>query len=470
MSQKLDKNVLLVSFVFYLSVFMPFVTYCIIKLYRNRHEIYMRKRHLRLLLCSIICCITFTTKNVIFDTEACFVHQICVSNLFSHPQDFELSHLILMPLLISFTLRVWILYYDLRWNEIVLNMEWWSHIKEQPMNQHWILKYKNSLGTCNKRTCKYVILYLVILLVSITLLSHFDLEAGNYISTLHVTISLIVTVIILCKVRVFDAFRIRFELNVHMTVWSFTCIYFVITESFDLPGKYAFFAYARSWVHIFVCMIICHISILYPINYFKKHQNLILKDVVKLHINVIPKLHAQLADKSSTQSTTNAESDFKTEAQNISKSWTDYCCVSATNFNNFMQNLVSEMSVENLAFMLEISQLKAKYANDSVYDNGVGEYIRFPSDLPVSSIVERSKDLPKQILLFYNKYIIDSAELQLNLSYAIRQEIEENISKLQATETHEKNLLFIYDDAVMEVTRLLFNSFTRFKLKAEFVD
>eukprot|EP01083_Nonionella_stella_P232134 819191_1 len=132
------------------------------------------------------------------------------------------------------------------------------------------------------------------------------------------------------------------------------------------------------------------------------------------------------------------------------------------------------MAVENLAFILEIYQLKAKYANDPMYHDGVGEYIKLPSDLPVSSIVDSSKDLPKQILLFYNKYIIDFAELQLNISYEIRQKIESDISELNQTnvcnktdgETYEKSVLFIYDAAVLEVTKLLFNSFSRFKLKA----
>ncbi len=50
-----------------------------------------------------------------------------------------------------------------------------------------------------------------------------------------------------------------------------------------------------------------------------------------------------------------------------------------------MQHLVREMSVENLAFIyiLEVFQLKQKYFNDPAYRNGVGEFIKLPSDLPV---------------------------------------------------------------------------------------
>ncbi len=125
---------------------------------------------------AVICCTLLTTKAILFNENGCFVDRLCKNDYVSAQAYFAVEQFVLIPLLITFTTRVWILFYDLRyeiyahfqrqalpptlnynkqhnknrWNEIVLNMEWWTHITEKKMNKHWILKYKRTLGSLDK--------------------------------------------------------------------------------------------------------------------------------------------------------------------------------------------------------------------------------------------------------------------------------------------------------------------------------
>eukprot|EP01084_Bolivina_argentea_P311851 539851_1 len=108
---QLDKNILMVAFVFYFCIFIPFVMNCIILLYHNRNELFMQKRHISLLLCSIVCCIMLTTRSIILDPDACLLPQICGPNKISSQVSFIIEQCILIPLLISFTSRVYFLFY-----------------------------------------------------------------------------------------------------------------------------------------------------------------------------------------------------------------------------------------------------------------------------------------------------------------------------------------------------------------------
>ena len=118
--------------------------------------------------------------------------------------------------------------------------------------------------------------------------------------------------------------------------------------------------------------------------------------------------------------------------------------------------------------MLEICQIKKQYIQTSTDQHthvSLGFYLDLPKDLPTSSILQESPDLDKRIWIMYNKYIIDSANLQLNISYENKKNLENTITKLQENENRDKNdkqLLLIFEDVMIEVESLLRSSWTRF--------
>lgn len=118
--------------------------------------------------------------------------------------------------------------------------------------------------------------------------------------------------------------------------------------------------------------------------------------------------------------------------------------------------------------MLEICQIKKQYIQTSTDQHthvSLGFYLDLPKDLPTSSILQESPDLDKRIWIMYNKYIIDSANLQLNISYENKKNLENTITKLQENENKDKNdkqLLLIFEDVMIEVESLLRSSWTRF--------
>ena len=241
----------------------------------------------------------------------------------------------------------------------------------------------------------------------------------------------------------FDTMHIRHELTIIIAIWMIACLYFSITESLDLQKTYQFMVVMSSTVNILVSFGVTYVSILYPIN------RLITTDDIKL----------KLSDQNSI-----ATSD-----------WMIYICQSSENFNQFMSFLVKDMAIENLCFILEICQLKKQYNSQDKQDKtnsdtsaiNLGFYLELPDDLPLSSILQESTDLDQRIILLYNKYITDSAQLQLNMSYTIKQQITENIIKLQQDnekiDKADMELLLIYENILAEVQLLLYSSWLRFQ-------
>ena len=175
-----------------------------------------------------------------------------------------------------------------------------------------------------------------------------------------------------------------------------------------------------------------------------------------------------------------------------------------SNFTSFMQFLVREMAIENLAFITEVVQIKQKFIKqvkninvpnicDTPSDNNkcdgidvkyknepkesqtninnnnhsdsfdFGYILNLPSDIPQSSLLQIKNDLDKQWTLIYNKYIYSLAPLAINISYEMRQKCEKDIKNISLIKDSIEKLK-IFDDILVEVHRLLSQSYFRYKI------
>ena len=82
--------------------------------------------------------------------------------------------------------------------------------------------------------------------------------------------------------------------------------------------------------------------------------------------------------------------------------------------------------------------------------------------IPKSTIVygDNNYSLNDQIRLIYDKYIADTASLQINISFSAREKIKEVIF---GTNNDDETLIQCLDEAVQEIRLLLSGSFLRFK-------
>ena len=93
--------------------------------------------------------------------------------------------------------------------------------------------------------------------------------------------------------------------------------------------------------------------------------------------------------------------------------------------------------------------------------------VSLPKDLPQSQIVFDSEtDIRRKVIRLLDKYVMVRAPFQLNLSYALRSQLEDfraNITQSQSSTIDDNTLAHCFDDVIDQIIRLLLDSFIRFK-------
>ena len=141
--------------------------------------------------------------------------------------------------------------------------------------------------------------------------------------------------------------------------------------------------------------------------------------------------------------------------------------------HQFMRFLVRSLCVENMLFIIEIMQCKKEFIKaDSkngdlntnhplekeygvviqLYDTSQSE--QDIESIPRSTIVYRDNRLSifEQIKMIYDKYIADTAALQINISFKTRKRIQ---SIIFGNNVDDNILIRCFDDAISEIRVLL---------------
>ena len=104
------------------------------------------------------------TRNTFIKTEVC-VLQRCCDNI-TYKLDLTIKALLIIPLVLTFTTRVF-LWYDLKWNHKISTLEWWKHINREQAS--WFIKHKKTIGSFNHFMSKYLcvgcIIYMLLLVI-----------------------------------------------------------------------------------------------------------------------------------------------------------------------------------------------------------------------------------------------------------------------------------------------------------------
>jgi len=158
-------------------------------------------------------------------------------------------------------------------------------------------------------------------------------------------------------------------------------------------------------------------------------------------------------------------------------------------FDLFIKHLISEMSHENLLFLVESSQFRKYYEpllhvnkddNNNVKKSEEASEARkkcnylltleFPENIPKSPIFDMTT-MQEQILFIYNKYVCNStAAYLINISYRCRLAVDNKVSEMEKNKNNNENTKYvdIFDDAGTQIFCLLFDSFSRFTITSEY--
>ena len=67
--------------------------------------------------------------------------------------------LVVAPMMVLLTSRIWFLHFDLRYNVSILNYNWWETITNET---NWYIRNKKTYGSFKKYMWKYILLFIIL--------------------------------------------------------------------------------------------------------------------------------------------------------------------------------------------------------------------------------------------------------------------------------------------------------------------
>ena len=241
---------------------------------------------------------------------------------------------------------------------------------------------------------------------------------------------------------VFDSYYIRRELIYTNIIFVIASIFWFVVGSTRLHYRSYIVSNIGGYVTMIGCIAFCGMAVLYP--------------RYKCGYPV-------------TRGTENNAGDDHEQNQRhlpentkLPDTWSKFVEMHSSNFISFMQFLVKELAVENLAFIMEVVQIKHQFiaSNGNTTGDDHGYLLNLPKDVPQSSLLEIQGDLDKQWVLIHNKYIVEHAGLVVNISGEIRSKCKENMVKISEMNNNDK--LKMYDDCLAQLHELLTFSYFRY--------
>lgn len=366
-------------------------------------------------------------------------------------------------------IRVYLLFYDLKYAQSLLTHEWWNIISN---DQDWYMKNKNKYGSFKWWSIRCLI-FILISWILLALGMKYVPNVTIPILAICVNSVYIIMIVCFCKMpSIYDALKIRKEINILATIFFIQAGYHTVTIPFD-HDQYPIFSFIAMYQTTVVATLFSIVMILMP-NWDKE-------------LNFVADFQAEDSISLSPTSTTSSDSIITecTQEKNKKrrkqyKSWQMYVndCNDDERFNNWMRHLIREWSSENLCFLLEVLQYKHQFMDmiqnwevilagkNYVKDASVGWIIKLPANLPQSGIIsENEKDYQEQVQMLYAKYIEYNAPSELNVSFENRELFMQKFEQLGTLPENE--LMLIFDPLLDSILKNLASSYKRFRMNIE---
>jgi len=135
-----------------------------------------------------------------------------------------------------------------------------------------------------------------------------------------------------------------------------------------------------------------------------------------------------------------------------------------------MQHILSEFSAENLLFIVEVTQFQM-YCRD-VLNIGKEIMVKLPDakTFAQSAIVfDDEMTLHEKVEKLIEKYILNSAEFQINISYNVFWNLKSFVDDKEKLQTLDNvKLSNVFDDSLKQIYALSGDSYSRFKRKEKY--
>eukprot|EP01083_Nonionella_stella_P024855 68479_1 len=455
-------------------VLTPLMIYYMILYWSHHCETVIHKRHPQLVL--LFC--LFLLLNMLGDKGLFMIAIIITPTLndsYQHPiylaSDF--MYYICGPCMFSlFTIRSWLLLYDLNWITLTNYENKWAHWINDTENTKSMIHLKRNFYINHRHNFGHPKWILFKLFVPITILTTVTLFIAYYVgsrNSLHYfvfllyTLTMIVLVtIIYCKLpeHQIEIFKLKIELFASLKIGISFIAFFVVYVIL----KIAIFTPDTFWLimsYQYICVIhyigafyVAIVWILRESGLFDLHKRLSVAHQLERH------------------------SDSPTKDRMVPRPLLSLTTVlrNKLSFDLFMEHLHREISMESLLCVVEMWQFKECMEKEyqhleflqSISMNTLVttfEGFRLPQsdDMPQSQIVyHESRSMNHKAILLMQKYIVEYAILEVNISGEAREQLMESMDSIQHDEWSLQQLYDTFDEVILELLHVLRDSLTRF--------
>ena len=391
--------------------------------------------------------------------------------------------------------RFWMIYFNVNWTRSTMSKTWKIHINPVNSDKDWFLTHKSTYGNFKYNLKGICIIYLT----SAFILVLFELFMYESIGTLITVLLLsslvlgpVIGIFVLgCKIRKYeDNFMVIKEFN-YMLVIMVSMIFVYIIVGGILPEILNMDQFWRG-------VAVASISSAYAVCFMYNQTMYVLKLVRHIFVEEV---HAQggdivrmgsigsksespmgTIDTSSLGVMLSKKESFNTLMLHLSKEWSMECLLSFVELTQWQYRMCreyeSDASVLGTGQNMILISLQEKLLENK---NLVKSYIVYPEagDMTLEQMLKEN-DMPVQrdwdlndkmivmklkAIVLYRKYVEDG-DLQINISYEQQQKLITYMGSdgyfLYNTDMTPFEVFNIYSDVIVELTKLLNNSYSRF--------
>eukprot|EP01084_Bolivina_argentea_P142893 250999_1 len=397
-----------------------------VKLYRISNAMFIQKRH----------------KSIVFGLNTVLIFEM-LSIVVGHWISLTGSEIPIVSLIANiFTVicywsffyfsigKNWMIYYKERWTFHTLQLEWQQIInKTNNDNNNWFIKNNSKYGSLSYVYKIFGIYYVIGIILGI--IGMIEVSSPNpnllFVAPL-IAMPLLVVVVfyvtIICKTThlalIDDIFFIHWESKMHVRVISFGMIIVFVQYAFGIliSNRKGLSAAIFNPIYVVILYVLIHISTysIYTRNYHTDETS----------------QQEQFTNRSQSQISISNRS--QSPISTFTKIKLHHILSNENSIHLYMIHLSKEYSMECLLAFLEISQyqqyvIKQNILNDKSVDFTNYKNIDFPSNIPLSSIIECNNDNDKDAIhdlkikahKIYCKYIKTNCEFEINISYTQRE-------------------------------------------------
>eukprot|EP01084_Bolivina_argentea_P281532 481708_1 len=384
------------------------------------------------------------------------------------------------------TLRYWLIHFNVKWTKNTIDSKWKIHLNADQVKKNWYLKNKSTYGNLSW------ILKRLMIIISILISIHLTMEIlfpkgfvfATLVSFLLIITPMIIPYILYIKMRKFqDKFYIMQEFrNITINIFVGTVAYLLIGMSPSFGVSAFLRAVMVACLRVIMNTSSLAIQLWWVMHIINKDNKILLSWNTERELSIDSVASTSKSDIQNhivqMQTILKDENSFEQFMQHLSKEWSMELLVALIEISQMQSVMKTYFNIEssNDDTMKLLSVQDSLLQNESIPESYVVYHKSVKGLLEEYDIYVTSKDehftedkineFKIKLFVLYKKYIVSGSELQINLSYEQKSRLDSLMSNvnyfINNVNIAQDELFSLYHDVNMELVKLLTHSYYRF--------